>query len=778
MNNESIYQKNKTNEPEINISLVLTTQKTPNSETTKAFQSQFLSLSWASTRKHNSVSLTSLEVTKASPIAADVQFTTPKQKSKLSMVSLQTPKNESNYNSGPTTMHSPRMGTSSILVNIQKLTTSIKDEINTKLIRATTANSSATNTIISTLEPVTTPNISKGTKIPNELFPETSPENPRKDGITDSNQNITVIMPIISSADNFISTLLSTTSQVLPGQEKITQRLTDSSTFKRQTTNTKRDIHQTSYRREFITSPVYPITATSVTSTVTVSPVIPSTTDGIKKDQSTTSVLVATNMIENITSWLPLTSSITSNKDEIRNSITSISQSLNKDLETILTTMVQALSESTSERKSMPNKTNLNAKHEATLTHDTLTLAQQFVISPTSKKEMSTINLLVSTVKNETIATKPLTFSVTDELRKENTAALLTVTPDHNETNTTAAPNTLPAAFISNGSTKTITTSHAKITLSNKSSMLPVKSRTLITDVIKATFTAISSQSTSNKEEIRNEMNASLVPVKTGIGEATTTESYEAATQTTYSTTADIKNNHTGIPPLSSETMVRNKTSKAILPVTSSTILDKETITTETNSTSLPQATASNNSMLPVTLVISSITDRKTKKPTATSQPVIASMDNGNFAKVFVTASESSTSDRITDTKTSSLLSFTLPTSSSKIKSMKFTASQPKTSKNGITDEINFASQPDEEKNSLSTYGVNTKFPSATSPTISDTDELKASFTPVNLTLSQNHFGGGIATTVKPRISITMLCFALVCSFNDVTVVWNFDAIL
>lgn len=180
MNNESMYQKNKTNEPEINISLVLTTQKTANSETTKAFQSQFLSLSWASTRKHNSVSLTSLEVTKASPIAADVQFTTPKQKSKLSMVSLQTPKNESNYNSGPTTMHSPRMGTSSILVNIQKLTTSIKDEINTKLIRATTANSSATNTIISTLEPVTTPNISKGTKIPNELFPETSPENPKK----------------------------------------------------------------------------------------------------------------------------------------------------------------------------------------------------------------------------------------------------------------------------------------------------------------------------------------------------------------------------------------------------------------------------------------------------------------------------------------------------------------------------------------------------------------------------------------------------------------------
>lgn len=147
MNNESIYQKNKTNEPEINISLVLTTQKTPNSETTKAFQSQFLSLSWASTRKHNSVSLISLEVTKASPIASDVQFTTPKQKSKLSMVSLQTPKNESNYNSGPTTMHSPRMGSSrksSILVNIQKLTTSIKDEINTKLIRATTANYSAT----------------------------------------------------------------------------------------------------------------------------------------------------------------------------------------------------------------------------------------------------------------------------------------------------------------------------------------------------------------------------------------------------------------------------------------------------------------------------------------------------------------------------------------------------------------------------------------------------------------------------------------------------------
>lgn len=90
-------------------------------------------------------------------------------------------------------------------------------------------------------------------------------------------------MPIISSADNFISTLLSTTSQVLPGQDKITQRLTDSSTFKRQTTNTKEDIHQTSYRREFITSPVYPITATSVTSTITVSPVIPSTTDGIKK---------------------------------------------------------------------------------------------------------------------------------------------------------------------------------------------------------------------------------------------------------------------------------------------------------------------------------------------------------------------------------------------------------------------------------------------------------------------------------------------------------------
>lgn len=172
MNNESIYQKNKTNEPEINISLVLTTQKTPNSETTKAFQSQFLSLSWASTRKHDSVSLISLEVTKASPIASDVQFTTPKQKSKLPMVSLHTPKNESIYNSGPTTMHSPRNGSSrksSILVNIQKLTL-IKDEINTKLIRATTANYSATNTIISTL----------------------------------------VTMPIISSADNFINHIAGT----------------------------------------------------------------------------------------------------------------------------------------------------------------------------------------------------------------------------------------------------------------------------------------------------------------------------------------------------------------------------------------------------------------------------------------------------------------------------------------------------------------------------------------------------------------------------------------
>lgn len=71
-------------------------------------------------------------------------------------------------------------------------------------------------------------------------------------------------------------------------------------------------------------------------------------------------------------------------------------------------------------------------------------------------------------------------------------------------------------------------------------------------------------------------MNVSIVPVKIGIGDATTTVSYETATPTTYSTTADIKNNHTGIPPLSSETIVRNKTSKAILPVTSSTILDKE----------------------------------------------------------------------------------------------------------------------------------------------------------------------------------------------------------
>lgn len=74
-------------------------------------------------------------------------------------------------------MHSPRMGSSrksSILVNIQKLTTSIKDEINTKLIRATTANYySATNTIISPLKPVIMSNISKGTKIPNELLPET-----------------------------------------------------------------------------------------------------------------------------------------------------------------------------------------------------------------------------------------------------------------------------------------------------------------------------------------------------------------------------------------------------------------------------------------------------------------------------------------------------------------------------------------------------------------------------------------------------------------------------
>lgn len=762
-NKESTHQTNATIEPAVSIRLQFTKQRTPLSRTTKASQSQILSTLLASTPKLHFVSSTSMEVMKSSPTASHVPFTTLQQESKLSTVSLYTPTNEIIQNSVPIIVYSSRTRSSnkaySSLLKIENPTTSIKDEF-IKLIRATTTHYSSTKKVISTSHSVITPSKSKATEIANELLPETSSENSRKEGFANTIKNISVTIPLTFRVTRLISTLLPTASQTIPVKDKITLGFIETFLFKDQTINTEENIYKTSYSQESVTSPValstdkfnnnityylLPVTA----STITVLPVTSSTNskpDGIK---NASLLSETTDMIENITSALTITPSTTAT-----------SQSLNQSLETTLTTTSRAISESNSETYSMPNKIIPSSQQAATFTDDSFTSTHPFVMSTTLKKKISTTRLPVTTVGNETITTKLTvtqpTLLITDYKTKETTSTLLPVSPDNNKSITTDAQIALSATIITHGREKAITTLLAKITVSSKTTVLPTISITegmatkftatsspIITSTNKSISTNIpvTSPSNSNKEEIRKEMNVSAVPVKTNTDGAITKVSHVPATQT----------------------LSRSKTHTAVLPVTPSTILDKEEITNVMRTTSLPLTTVGNNSKLPVTLAMSSTTDRVTNEITVTSSQ--ASMDSS--AKISISAS--STSDRITAKLTSTLLPSIFPTSSSKTKSTEFITLQPKSSTIDITNEINSASQPDKTQNLLQTRGIPTTFPSATSPKLSDTDEFKTSLTYVNLTLSPNAGGGTV--TVNPCIYITMLCYALLCGFNDMTVV-------
>lgn len=761
-NKESTHQTNATIEPAVSIRLLFTKQRTPLSRTTKASQSQILSTLLASTPKLHFVSSTSMEVMKSSPTASHVPFTTLQQESKLSTVSLYTPTNEIIQNSVPIIVYSSRTRSSnkaySSLLKIENPTTSIKDEF-TKLIRATTTHYSSTKKVISTSHSVITPSKSKATEIANELLPETSSENSRKEGFANTIKNISVTIPLTFRVTRLISTLLATASQTIPVKDKITLGFIETFPFKEQTINTEENIYKTSYSQESVTSPValstdkfnnnityylLPVTA----STITVLPVTSSTNskpDGIK---NASLLSETTDMIENITSALTITPSTTAT-----------SQSLNQSLETTLTTTSRAISESNSETYSMPNKIIPSSQQAATFTDDSFTSTHPFVMSTTLKKKISTTRLPVTTVGNETITTKLAvtqpTLLISDYITKETTSTLLP-SPDNNKSITTDAQIALSATIITHGREKAITTLLAKITVSSKTTVLPTISITegmatkftatsslIITSTNKSISTNIpvTSPSNSNKEEIRKEMNVSAVPVKTNTDGAITKVSHVPATQT----------------------LSRSKTHTEVLPVTPSKILDKEEITNVMRTTSLPLTTVGNNSKLPVTLAMSSTTDRVTNEITVTSSQ--ASMDSS--AKISISAS--STSDRITAKLTSTLLPSIFPTSSSKTKSTEFITLQPKSSTIDITNEINSASQPDKTQNLLQTHGIPTTFPSATSPKLSDTDEFKTSLTYVNLTLSPNAGGGTV--TVNPCIYITMLCYALLCGFNDMTVV-------
>lgn len=762
-NKESTHQTNATIEPAVSISLLFTKQRTPLSRTTKASQSQILSTLLASTPKLHFVSSTSMEVMKSSPTASHVPFTTLQQESKLSTVSLYTPTNEIIQNSVPIIVYSSRTRSSnkaySSLLKIENPTTSIKDEF-TKLIRATTTHYSSTKKVISSSHSVITPSKSKATEIANELLPETSSENSRKEGFANTIKNISVTIPLTFSVTRLISTLLPTASQTIPVKDKITLGFIETFPFKEQTINTEENIYKTSYSQESVTSPValstdkfnnnityylLPVTA----STITVLPVTSSTNskpDGIK---NASLLSETTDMIENITSALTITPSTTAT-----------SQSLNQSLETTLTTTSRAISESNSETYSMPNKIIPSSQQAATFTDDSFTSTHPFVMSTTLKKKISTTRLPVTTVGNETITTKLAvtqpTLLISDYITKETTSTLLPVSPDNNKSITTDAQIALSATIITHGREKAITTLLAKITVSSKTTVLPTISITegmatkftatsspIITSTNKSISTNIpvTSPSNSNKEEIRKEMNVSAVPVKTNTDSAITKVSHVPATQT----------------------LSRSKTHTEVLPVTPSKILDKEEITNVMRTTSLPLTTVGNNSKLPVTLAMSLTTDRVTNEITVTSSQ--ASMDSS--AKISISAS--STSDRITAKLTSTLLPSIFPTSSIKTKSTEFITLQPKSSTIDITNEINSASQPDKTQNLLQTHGIPTTFPSATSPKLSDTDEFKTSLTYVNLTLSPNAGGGTV--TVNPCIYITMLCYALLCGFNDMTVV-------
>lgn len=762
-NKESTHQTNATIEPAVSIRLLFTKQRTPLSRTTKASQSQILSTLLASTPKLHFVSSTSMEVMKSSPTASHVPFTTLQQESKLSTVSLYTPTNEIIQNSVPIIVYSSRTRSSnkaySSLLKIENPTTSIKDEF-TKLIRATTTHYSSTKKVISTSHSVITPSKSKATEIANELLPETSSENSRKEGFANTIKNISVTIPLTFRVTRLISTLLPTASQTIPVKDKITLGFIETFPFKEQTINTEENIYKTSYSQESVTSPValstdkfnnniayylLPVTA----STITVLPVTSSTNskpDGIK---NASLLSETTDMIENITSALTITPSTTAT-----------SQSLNQSLETTLTTTSRAISESNSETYSMPNKIIPSSQQAATFTDDSFTSTHPFVMSTTLKKKISTTRLPVTTVGNETITTKLAvtqpTLLISDYITKETTSTLLPVSPDNNKSITTDAQIALSATIITHGREKAITTLLAKITVSSKTTVLPTISITegmatkftatsspIITSTNKSISTNIpvTSPSNSNKEEIRKEMNVSAVPVKTNTDSAITKVSHVPATQT----------------------LSRSKTHTEVLPVTPSKILDKEEITNVMRTTSLPLTTVGNNSKLPVTLAMSSTTDRVTNEITVTSSQ--ASMDSS--AKISISAS--STSDRITVKLTSTLLPSIFPTNSSKTKSTEFITLQPKSSTIDITNEINSASQPDKTQNLLQTHGISTTLSSATSPKLSDTDEFKTSLTYVNLTLSPNAGGGTV--TVNPCIYITMLCYALLCGYNDMTVV-------
>lgn len=762
-NKESTHQTNATIEPAVSIRLLFTKQRTPLSRTTKASQSQILSTLLASTPKLHFVSSTSMEVMKSSPTASHVPFTTLQQESKLSTVSLYTPTNEIIQNSVPIIVYSSRTRSSnkaySSLLKIENPTTSIKDEF-IKLIRATTTHYSSTKKVISTSHSVITPSKSKATEIANELLPETSSENSRKEGFANTIKNISVTIPLTFRVTRLISTLLPTASQTIPVKDKITLGFIETFPFKDQTINTEENIYKTSYSQESVTSPValstdkfnnniayylLPVTA----STITVLPVTSSTNskpDGIK---NASLLSETTDMIENITSALTITPSTTAT-----------SQSLNQSLETTLTTTSRAISESNSETYSMPNKIIPSSQQAATFTDDSFTSTHPFVMSTTLKKKISTTRLPVTTVGNETITTKLAvtqpTLLISDYITKETTSTLLPVSPDNNKSITTDAQIALSATIITHGREKAITTLLAKITVSSKTTVLPTISITegmatkftatsspIITSTNKSISTNIpvTSPSNSNKEEIRKEMNVSAVPVKTNTDSAITKVSHVPATQT----------------------LSRSKTHTEVLPVTPLKILDKEEITNVMRTTSLPLTTVGNNSKLPVTLAMSSTTDRVINEITVTSSQ--ASMDSS--AKISISAS--STSDRITAKLTSTLLPSIFPTSSSKTKSTEFITLQPKSSTIDITNEINSASQPDKTQNLLQTHGIPTTFPSATSPKLSDTDEFKTSLTYANLTLSPNAGGGTV--TVNPCINITMLCYALLCGFNDMTVV-------
>lgn len=762
-NKESTHQTNATIEPAVSIRLLFTKQRTPLSRTTKASQSQILSTLLASTPKLHFVSSTSMEVMKSSPTASHVPFTTLQQESKLSTVSLYTPTNEIIQNSVPIIVYSSRTRSSnkaySSLLKIENPTTSIKDEF-IKLIRATTTHYSSTKKVISTSHSVITPSKSKATEIANELLPETSSENSRKEGFANTIKNISVTIPLTFRVTRLISTLLATASQTIPVKDKITLGFIETFPFKDQTINTEENIYKTSYSQESVTSPValstdkfnnnityylLPVTA----STITVLPVTSSTNskpDGIK---NASLLSETTDMIENITSALTITPSTTAT-----------SQSLNQSLETTLTTTSRAISESNSETYSMPNKIIPSSQQAATFTDDFFTSTHPFVMSTTLKKKISTTRLPVTTVGNETITTKLAvtqpTLLISDYITKETTSTLLPVSPDNNKSITTDAQIALSATIITHERENAITTLLAKITVSSKTTVLPTISITegmatkftatsspIITSTNKSISTNIpvTSPSNSNKEEIRKEMNVSAVPVKTNTDSAITKVSHVPATQT----------------------LSRSKTHTEVLPVTPLKILDKEEITNVMRTTSLPLTTVGNNSKLPVTLAMSSTTDRVTNEITVTSSQ--ASMDSS--AKISISAS--STSDRITVKLTSTLLPSIFPTSSSKTKSTEFITLQPKSSTIDITNEINSASQPDKTQNLLQTHGISTTLSSATSPKLSDTDEFKTSLTYVNLTLSPNAGGGTV--TVNPCIYITMLCYALLCGFNDMTVV-------